>query len=70
MFKKMLFILSGLFIALYFTANSFANAMAPQLVKEKATAAAKLIEAEGEAAFAKIKDPKGEFRFADGQGYI
>ena len=70
MVKKMLIILSGLFIAFCFTANSFAEALTPQLVKGKATAAAKLIEAEGESSFAKIKDPNGEFRFADGQGYI
>ncbi|HOW43347.1 MAG TPA: cache domain-containing protein [Candidatus Omnitrophota bacterium] len=41
-----------------------------QLVKEKVYAAAKLVEQEGEAAFAKLRDPKGEFRFGGGDGYI
>lgn len=44
--------------------------LTPELCKEKATAAAKLIEQKGEAAFAEIKDPNGPFRFADGKGYI
>jgi len=70
MVKKMMIILSGILIAISFTVNGFAEALTPQLAKEKATAAAKLIEAEGESAFAKIKDPDGEFIFADGQGYI
>jgi len=70
MVKKTLIILTGLLIALFFTANGFSEPLTPELVKSKAIAAAKLIEAEGEAAFAKIKDPNGEFIFAEGQGYI
>ncbi len=70
MVKKTVIIFTGLLVALFFTANGFAESLTPQLAKSKAMAAAKLIETEGEAAFAKIKDPNGEFRFADGQGYI
>ena len=70
MVKKTLIIFSSLLIALCFTANGFAESLTPQLAKEKVLAACKLLEAEGEAAFAKIKDPEGEFRFAGGQGYI
>lgn len=70
MVRKSFVIFTGLLIALAFTAQGFAESLTPQLCKEKVIAATKLLEAEGEAAFAKIKDPEGEFRFADGQGYI
>ena len=70
MVKKTFIIFTGLLVALFFTATGFAESLTPKLVKDKVIAACKLIEAAGEAAFAKIKDPKGEFRFADGQGYI
>lgn len=53
-----------------FTAQSFAESLTPELCKEKVKAAAKLLEAEGDAALDVIKDPNGEFRFADGAGYI
>jgi len=41
-----------------------------QLAKDKVNAAVKLFEREGEAAFPKFKDVNGEFRFANGEGYI
>ena len=41
-----------------------------KLCKEKTLQAATLIKAEGESAFAKIKMPNGEFRYANGEGYI
>lgn len=41
-----------------------------KLCKEKVLAAAALLKAEGERAFAKIKNPAGEFRYAEGDGYI
>ena len=47
-----------------------AEELTPELCKEKAIAAAALIGAEGDAALAKIKDANGEFRFADGKGYV
>lgn len=70
MVKKTLTIITGIIIFTCFAAVSFAEGLTPQLVKDKVLAACKLIESEGEAAFEKIKDPNGEFRFADGQGYI
>jgi hypothetical protein len=41
-----------------------------QLVKDKVNAAVELFEKEGGASYAKFKDVNGEFRFAEGQGYI
>ncbi len=70
MVKKTLIIFTGLLVALFFTASGYAESLTPQLAKEKVIAACKLLGAEGEAAFEKIKDPAGEFRFADGAGYI
>jgi len=59
-------------IALLFTFASLcgAESLTPELCKQKAKAAAALLQAEGDAALAKIKDANGEFRFADGAGYI
>ncbi len=70
MVKKTLIIFTTLLIALSFTINGFAEELTPQLAKQKVVAACKLLGAEGTAAFEKIKDPDGEFRFAEGQGYI
>lgn len=50
--------------------SAFAEELTPELCKQKAIAAANLLKAEGEAALEKIKDPNGEFRFANGEGYI
>jgi methyl-accepting chemotaxis protein len=70
MVKKTLISVLGLIIVSCFAGNTFAEGLTAKLCKEKVIAATNLIAAEGEAAFAKIKDPEGEFRFADGQGYI
>ncbi|MFH0785626.1 MAG: cache domain-containing protein [Pseudomonadota bacterium] len=58
--------------ALLFVFASLGNAepLTAQLCKDKAKAAAALLQAEGDAAIPKIKDPNGPFRFADGEGYI
>jgi methyl-accepting chemotaxis protein len=58
--------------ALIFAVSSLcaAEPLTPELCKAKAKAAAALLQAEGDAALEKIKDPNGEFRFADGEGYI
>ncbi len=53
-----------------FAATSYAEQLTPELCKTKAKAAAALLTAEGDAAFAKMKDPNGEFRFGDGKGYV
>ncbi len=52
------------------TSVVYGEPLTPELCKKKAKAAAVLIQAEGEAAFAKIKDAGGEFRFGDGKGYV
>ncbi len=70
MIKKTLITLTIIWVGLIFTINGFAEDLTPQLAKEKVVAATALIAAEGEAAFNKIKDPEGEYRFAGGQGYI
>lgn len=70
MVKKTLIIFTGLLVALTFASTGFAEDLTPQLAKQKVLEACKLLEAEGEAAFEKIKDPNGPFRFADGAGYI
>lgn len=63
--------LSILAITLLFLAGFVsAEPLTPELCKAKAKAAAELLLAEGDAALEKIKDPNGEFRFADGAGYI
>lgn len=70
MVRKALTVFITLMISFCFAGNGFAEELTPQLAKEKAIAAGKLLEAEGDAAIAKIKDANGEFRFADGKGYI
>lgn len=47
-----------------------AESLTAKLCREKVIEAAKLLEAEGDAAIAKIKDDKGPFRFAGGEGYL
>jgi methyl-accepting chemotaxis protein len=59
----------GLFL-FYASRISFAEEFSLALAKEKVEAAVKLVEAEGEAAFPKLRNPSGEFRFADDKGYI
>ena len=71
MFKKIL--LTALVVSLigYFAGVSFAaGGFSLELAKQKVEEAAKLVESEGEASFAKFRDPNGEFRFANGKGYI
>jgi methyl-accepting chemotaxis protein len=70
MARRTLLTIVGIFIVSSFAATAFSEQLSAKLCKEKVIAANKLISAEGEAAYAKIKDPKGDFRFADGQGYI
>jgi signal transduction histidine kinase len=70
MVKKTLVTVLGIFFVSFFAATTFAEQLTAKLAKEKVISATKLIAAEGETAFAKIKDPEGDFRFAGGQGYI
>lgn len=50
--------------------GAFAEELTLEVAKAKVLAAAKLIEEDGPAAFPKFKDPNGEFRFAEGKGYV
>ena len=68
--KKAVFFLTGLLLMAAAVSTVWAEELTARLCKEKVIAAVALIEKEGRDAFAKIKDPNGEFRFADGQGYI
>jgi len=68
--KKIAMLFFTLIIVVVFTSAVHAEELTPQLCKAKVLTAAKLLAAEGDAALAKIKDPKGEFRFAGGKGYV
>ncbi len=70
MSSKIYTIILATVMLLAFSSKGYSEPLTPELCKAKAKAAAALLKAEGEAAFDKIKDPKGEFRFADGEGYI
>ena len=70
MTRKITTIIVAAVMLLAFTSKGYAEALTPELCKQKAKAAAVLVKAEGEAAYDKIKDPKGEFIFAGGEGYI
>lgn len=69
MVRRIIIVVATL-VLVCFCATGFAEPLTPQLCKEKAKAAAELLKQEGDAAIPKIKDPEGEFRFADGEGYI
>ncbi|MCP3874308.1 MAG: hypothetical protein GY699_14285 [Desulfobacteraceae bacterium] len=70
MVKKLIIVFMSLIVAICFTGNGFAGELTAQLCKEKAIAAGKLIEQQGEEAFASFKEPEGEFRFGNGAGYV
>ena len=70
MSKRISAIIVSILFIVSFAAVSHGESLSPQLCKQKAKAAARLLKAEGDAALAKIKDPSGEFRFADGKGYV
>lgn len=67
--SKILALVIGICIVLP-SGKLLAQALTLEMVKEKVDAAARLIETEGEAAFAKLRDKNGEFRFGGGEGYI
>lgn len=70
MMRTLMSIITGIAVLFLFAGTGLCEGLTPQLCKDKVLAAAKLVEAEGEAAFDKIKDPEGEFRFGGGAGYI
>ena len=56
---------------LIFSVNQcFAEEMTLTLVKQKVSDAVRMLDSQGMAGFAQIKDPNGAFRFGNGQGYI
>jgi methyl-accepting chemotaxis protein len=68
--RRILTLILSTALLVSFTSLCRAETLTPELCKEKAKAAAVLLQAEGDAALEKIKDPNGPFRFADGEGYI
>lgn len=47
-----------------------AEELTPALAKQKVQEAVALLDREGRAGFPKLRDPRGPFRFADGEGYV
>ena len=70
MLRRFLLLAMTTAVCISFASLSYGEMLTPELCKAKAKAAAELLAAEGDAALAKIKDESGEFRFADGKGYI
>ncbi len=70
MIKRMISLFASLLFTMTIVTFSYGEALSPQLCKDKAKAAAALLKAQGDAALPLIKDPNGEFMFADGKGYI
>ncbi len=68
--RKLLSLAVAVTLMIAFAVSSNAETITPEMCKAKVKAAAALVKAEGDAAFAKLKDPNGEFRFAGGQGYV
>ena len=68
--RKIYLTFMAVILVLFFSGIGQSEPLTPQLCKQKVEAAAKLLQQEGEACFAKLKDPNGEFRFANGKGYV
>ncbi len=69
--KKFYLIFTMVFVVTVFAVNCMGEPLSPKLAKAKVKAAAELLKDKGDAAIPAIKDPNGEFRFADrGEGYI
>jgi signal transduction histidine kinase len=69
MVKKRSIIYMILFVFLFASYCAGAT-LTPKMCKAKVQAAVKLLKKKGDAAFAAIKNPKGEFRFGNGKGYV
>ncbi len=68
--RKIYSIFMAAILVLFFSGIGMSEPLTPQLCKQKVEAAAKLLQKEGTACFAQLKDPKGEFRFGNGEGYV
>jgi hypothetical protein len=67
--KKTILLLAFMF-GIVFVSEAMAEPLTPALCKQKVIEAVKLVEAEGPAAFAKLRDKNGPFFFANGEGYL
>jgi signal transduction histidine kinase len=67
--KKLILMVFAAVLMAGFSVNVFAGITA-QECKDKALEAAKAVEAEGQAAIAKIADKEGPFVWGDGAGYV
>lgn len=70
MISRLISLFASLLFLMAITTYSYGEPLTPKLCKDKAKAAAVLLKAQGDAALPIIKDPNGEFMFADGKGYI
>ncbi len=70
MTKRILALIIAPILLFAFVSLGYCEILTLELCKQKVEAAAKLIRTEGEAAFAELKDPKGPFRFGEGEGYV
>jgi len=70
MIKKWYLFIMVVFFVSFFASNCIGEPLSPKLCKAKVKAASKLLKEKGRAAFDTFKDPKGEFRFGDGAGYV
>jgi len=68
--KRFSWVVLGIVASVFIAQMGFAEKMTLELVKQKATEAAELFKKEGPAAFPKMKDPAGSFRYGDGEGYV
>jgi signal transduction histidine kinase len=70
MWKKLFLFVFAVSIFVFARSIAQAEDLTLEVVKNKVLAAAKLIEENGESAFPNFKNLNGEFRFADGKGYV
>ncbi len=70
MTRNAIVISMALLFSLFLASAAGAEELSAQLCKDKVIAAAKVVEAEGDASFPKFRDENGEFRFGGGKGYI
>ncbi len=69
MAKKLLLCAVCAFLILS-VSRCFAEELSLSLAKQKVNEAVRMLVTEGKSGFATLRDPNGEFRFANGQGYI
>ncbi len=70
MTQRIAITLTAVVLLFVFANRGYSKMLTPELCKNKVKEAAELIREEGNKAFAQLKNPKGEFRFGNGQGYV